>query len=158
MLINNENDKNKIILSNSILLDYSVYGIFKDKKTFKKNALHLEQVFTLYSKVIKINRIIVHKKDKLIGIIPLGYKHGIGDWLKKVWIQNKLYDIFKIEEEYLFVYLDSETLLNHKVEILSKNNPLNNYLTVNNLNILSQFNTNIPIIYDDYTLEKTFIY
>ena len=50
--LNNEENKDKIKISNTIKLDYSIYGLNKYKKSiFKKEDQPLKQIFTLKTKI-----------------------------------------------------------------------------------------------------------
>ena len=78
IILNDENDKNKIKLSNSIKLDYSIYGFNNVKKNlFKKECLYLKQIFTLNSRVVNIAKEKKNKKDIIIGVISFGFNNGL---------------------------------------------------------------------------------
>lgn len=159
MILNNEHDKNKIKGSNAIKLDYSIYG-FNDvkKKLFKKEDKMLKQVFTLNSQVGKIKKEIKNKKEKFVATVPFGYLDGMNDNIKKVWINDKLFPIIKIKDDYTLVQVDENVSIEDIVQIIGSKNSLEDYFNDNVLAYLGLFNSNLPIIYEDYTLEKTFVY
>ena len=150
--LNNEEDKNKIKLSNTIKLDYSLYGINKPKKTlFKKEELPLKQIFSLQTKIINITKNYFKKKEIIYGIIPLGFYNGLIKNISKVLINNTFYDIKEITAEYSIIIIDENINLNAEVIITNDQNPLENYLSDNTLNYFKMF-TNIPITYNNKTL------
>ncbi len=159
-ILNNEKEKCKIKQSNAIKLDKSIYGInsINKKKIFKKEEKGpLKQVFTLYTHITKINTEITKKKEKITGSIPLGSLNGLNDLITYVQIHNTLYKIIDIYEEYSLIEIDKNVNLDDPVIITGPSNPLENYFAKNTLNYFNLF-SNLPIIYNDYTLEKTFIY
>lgn len=159
VILNNENDKKRICNSNAILLDSSFYGINNAKKSlFQRSSNNLKQIFTLKSRVVKIKKIIERKQNKSIAVIPFGYKHGMNKAIKFVYINGKLYSITNLFDEFAYIEVDNSIKTNMIVEIISANNPLENYLKEQTLNYFSLFNSNIPIVFDDYILEKTLIY
>ena len=142
IILNNEEDKKKII----------------PKKLFKKEEnKEYKQVFTLKTHIIKINTKIIKKKESILGTIPLGFLNGLNAYITHVSINKKLYKIHEINEEYSLIEIDKNISILDTVEITSENNPLENYYHNNTLNYFNLFN-NLSIIYEDYTLEKTFIY
>lgn len=145
--LNNELDKNKIKHSNTIKLNYSILG-FNLKKQLKKEILPLKQVLSLNTKIIKTEKNIKKKKDIYIGVIPLGYLNGFPFKINKVIINNKLYNIIKIEEEYSLIAIDKDININDIVIITNKDNPLEKYYQDNILITLKIFN-NLPIIYEN---------
>ncbi len=160
IILNNEEDKKKIKLSNGIKLNLSIYGINKtsNKKLFKKEEpKEFKQVFTLKSHIIKINTITLKKKEILLGVIPFGSLNGLNNYITHVAIHQNLYKIYEINPEYTLIEIDKNINILDTVEITSNNNPLEDYFKENTLNYFNLFN-NLPIIYEDYTLEKTFIY
>ena len=159
MILNHEEDKRKIQGSNAIKLDYSIYGINQSKKKmFQKKDMPLKQVLSLHSKVISVNMIPSNKKVKYTAIIPFGYHHGMSDAIKYVFIKGKLYLVEKIYNEFVYVSVDEEIKKDMDVEITSDHNPLKNYFQLQTLNYFSLFYSHLPIIFDDYVLEKTLIY
>ena len=159
MILNYEEDKRKIQGSNAILLDSSFYGINQiKKKLFQKTDTPLKQCFTLYSKVISIKEIVHNKKTKYIATIPFGYHHGMDAAIKNVFISNKLYPIAQIRDEFSLIEVDQEIKKDMKVEITSDKNPLENYYSYHPLNYFCLFSSHLPIVFDDYILEKTLIY
>ena len=159
MLFNDEEDRNKIKISNSIKLDTSIYGINHIKKSlFKKEETNYKQIFTLNSKIVKIIKTIKNKKDFFIGVIPFGHLNGMTTNFTKVYINNKLYNIKEINDEYSLIEIDNTINLEDNVEITSFNNPLETYYPLNTLIYFNILNTNMPILYDEYILEKTFNY
>ena len=78
--------------------------------------------------------------------------------IKFVYINGKLYSITNLFDEFAYIEVDNSIKTNMIVEIISANNPLENYLKEQTLNYFSLFNSNIPIVFDDYILEKTLIY
>ncbi len=150
--LNNEEDKNKIKLSNCLKLDYSIYGINKFKKTlFKKEEYPLKQIFSLQTKIINIKKVYNKKKEIIYGIIPMGFYNGLIPHISHVLINNNLYAIKEIKEEYSLITINESIHLNDDVIITSYENPLENYLSNN---ILSYFLllTNLPITYNNQTL------
>jgi len=159
MIFNNEEDKNKIKISNAIKLDYSIYGINNIKKSlFKKEEANLKQTFTLNSKITKIIKNIKNKKESFIGIIPFGYLNGLTEDITKIYINNKLYNIKEIKDEYSLIEIDNSINVNDTVEITSFNNPLEAYYPLNTLIYYNILSTNLPIIYQKYILEKVYNY
>lgn len=159
MILNHEEDKRKIQGSNAIKLDYSIYGINQTKKKmFQKKDMPLKQVFSLNSKVIAIKSSTNNKKVKYTAVIPVGYHHGMSDSIKYIFIKGKLYLVEKIYNEFMYVSVDCEVKKDMDVEITSCHNPLENYYISQTLNYLGLFYSHIPIIFDDYVLEKTLIY
>ena len=159
MILNNEEDKRKISGSNAIILDASFYGINEiKKKLFQKSEAPLKQIFRLISKVSNV-KVYTHKnKEKYIAVIPFGYYHGMNDAIKHVYIKNKLYSVDKITNEFTYILGDENIKIGMDVEITSENNPLENYISNHTLNYFSMFQANIPILFDDYILEKTLVY
>ena len=159
MILNHEEDKRKIQGSNAILLDSSIYGIKENKKKlFQKFENPFKQIFTLYSKVISIKEVNHNKKIKYMAIIPFGINHGMNVAIKYVYINAKLYPVVKILNEFIYVEVDSLIKKNMQVEITSINNPIDNYLSSQTLNYFSMFSSNMPIVFDDYILEKASMY
>ena len=159
MILNFEEDKRKIQGSNTLLLDQSIYGINQiKKKLFQKSDTPLKQAFCLYSKVICVKEEVHNKKSKYIAVIPFGYHHGMNEAIKNVYIRDQLYPVIEIFDEFTYVLVDERINKDIEVEITSENNPLENYFSNQTLNYFSLFNSNIPIIYDDYILEKMLIY
>ncbi len=160
IILNNEEDKKKIKLSNGIKLNSSIYGLNRapSKKLFQKEEVkEYKQVFTLKTHIVKITTEIVKKKTKILGVIPFGSLNGLNTTITHVSIHKKLYKILKIFPEYTLIEIDKNVNILDTVEVTSNNNPLENYFPENTLNYFNLFN-NLPIIYEDYTLEKTFIY
>lgn len=158
MILNNEHDKNKIKGSNAIKLDYSIYGINNlKKKLFKKEIQELKQVFTLNSQVVQLQKKIKNKKEKWVATIPFGYLNGMIDKIDKVYI-SKLFQVIEIKENYTLVEVDESVRVGDKVQIIGYDNSLENYLVSNVLISLGMFSNNLPIVYEDYTLEKTYVY
>ncbi len=159
MILNNENDKRKIQGSNAILLDSSIYGINQaKKKLFQKAEKPFKQIFTLYSKVISIKEVNHNKKIKYIAVVPFGIYHGMNEAIKYVYINDKLYPVIKILNEFIYVEVDSFIKKDMQVEITSMYNPIDTYLSSQTLNYFSMFSSNIPIVFDDYILEKASMY
>lgn len=159
VLLNNESDKKKIKLSNAILLDESVYGLNLDKnKKIRKKNVSYKQVFHLYSKIERITIQRKSHKEIYLGVIPYGYKNGMLKNIKKVWIQNQLYYILDIQENATIIKIDSSIKKNDLVEITGEHNPLNIWLKENFLYYFEILGFNLPLIYEDYIIEKTFIY
>lgn len=159
MILNSEEDKRKIQGSNAIILDASFYGINEiKKKLFQKVEAPLKQIFRLTSKVANV-KVYTHKnKEKYIAVIPFGYHHGMNDAIKNVYIENKLYSVDKVTTEFTYILGDENIKIGMDVEITSVHNPLENYISNHTLNYFSLFHSNIPILFDDYILEKTLIY
>ncbi len=148
-ILNNELDKNKIKGSNAIKLDNSIYGINKEKKElFKKEIKPFKQAFTLYSKITMITKERQKKKEIILGVIPLGLLKGMPENIKKVRINNKFYEIYKILEEYSLIIIDDDVKLKEIVEITGKNNPLENYIQGNIYAYLSMLEEIGVIIYN----------
>lgn len=159
MILNNEEDKRKIQGSNAILLDASIYGINQTKKKlFQKVENSFKQTFTLYSKVISVKEVNHNKKSKYIAVVPFGIYQGMNEAIKYVYINDKLYPVEKILNEFIYVEVDIHIKKDMQVEITSLHNPLENYFNSQTLNYFSLFNSNMPIIFDDYILEKASMY
>lgn len=159
MILNKESDKNKIKGSNAIKLDYSIYGINNmKKKLFKKEVQELKQVFTLNSQVVNLQKKVKNKKEKLIATIPFGYLNGMLDTINKVYINSKLFQVIEINDVYTLVEVDDSVRIEDKVHIISSNNSLENFINSNILISLGLFSGNLSIVYEDYTLEKTYVY
>ena len=148
--LNNEEDKNKIKLSNTIKLDYSIYGINKIKKSlFKKEEYPLKQIFTLKTRIIKIKKEESKKKEIILGIIALGYLNGFYQNIKKVIINGNFYDVYQVNQYYSLIIIDEDIKINDEVIITDANNPLENYLDGNILGYLGYFKNNLEIGYDE---------
>lgn len=159
VILNHEENKNKIHGSNAIKLDKSFYGInFNKKRIFQKNVQTYHQIFTLYSKVQIIKKINHNKKVQYLAIIPFGYNHGMNDIIKNVYIQDELYPILRITKDFTEILVNESIKKDMDVEITSSNNPLENYFPLQTLNYFSLFHFYIPVVFDDYVLEKTLIY
>lgn len=157
-ILNNEDDKNKIKHSNAIILNKSIYGINENKyKLFSKFDNSFKQIFELNSKIIKIKKEVKGKKVKYIGIMPFGYLNGITKNINKVWINNNLYNILEIKDNYSLILVDEKINVSDLVFITSYQNPLENYIE-NSLLYFNILNNNFPILYNDYCLEKTYVY
>ena len=159
MILNHEEDKRKIQGSNTILLDYSIYGIQESKKKiFQKKEQPFKQAFTLYSKIIHIKKEQHNKKVKYTAVVPFGYHHGMGDEIKNVYINHQLYHVQKIMNEVTYIEVDEIVDEGMKVEITSFHNPLDQYFSSQTLNYFSFFHSNISIVYDDYVLDAASMY
>lgn len=159
MIFNNEEKKEKIQGSNAIILDSSIYGINgTKKKLFQKSENTFKQIFCFYSKITDLKEVIHNKKTSYIAIVPFGYHHGMNDRIKSVFIHNKLYSVLKIYNKFMYIEGDEFLKKDMKVEITSKQNPLENYFKDQTLTYFSFFNSNHPIVFDDYILEKMLIY
>ena len=110
------------------------------------------------SKILDIKEIVHNKKSKYMAIIPFGFHQGMNHAIKQVFIHNKLYPVKEITSEYMLVEVDEDITKDMDVEIISSNNPLEKYFSEETLSYFSLFNMNIPIIFDDYILEKTLSY
>lgn len=158
-ILNNEEDKNKIKDSNAILIDKTIYGINDIKNSlFSKDEKHFKQIFELHSRIINVKKEIKGKKEKIYAVIPYGLLHGMNDKITKVWINNKLYNITQIENKFMIVLIDNNIKIDDEILITGYDNPLENYIYPNTLLYFSIFNTNLPIIFNDYSLEKVFVY
>lgn len=159
VILNHEENKKRFNHSNAIRLDQSIYGInMYPKRILKRNIPVYQQAFTLCSKVSTIKKISHHKKIKFIAIIPFGYDHGMSNHIKYIYIENALYPVFHITNEFTEILVDESIEKDMNVEITSSNNPLENYFPSQTLNYFALFHLNIPIVFDDYILEKTLIY
>lgn len=159
MILNQEEDKNKIQGSNAIILDRSIYGIQEcKKKLFQKKEQSFKQVLTLYSKIIHIKKEQHNKKVKYIAVIPFGYHHGMSEKIKNVYINHQLYSVQKIMNEVTYIEVDEIIEEGMKVEITSSHNPLDQYFSSQTLNYFSFFHSNISIVYDDYVLDVASMY
>ena len=158
-ILNNEDDKNKIKDSNAILIDKSIYGMNNIKNSlFSKEEKHFKQIFELHSKIINIKKEIKGKKEKIYAIIPYGLLNGMNEKINKVWINNNHYNIIQIKNKFMIVLVDNNVKIDDEVLIIGCDNPLENYIYPNTLLYFSIFNTNLPIIFNDYSLEKMFVY
>lgn len=156
-IFNDENDKKKIKKSNAIKLDYSIYGINRQKKKLFKEDKMFRQVFTLNSKIVYIKKESKGKKVKYIGVLPYGYFMGMTDNINKVYINNKLYHIKEIHNEYMLVDIDDNIKVDEEVQIIGDNNPLESYVNSNILGLYNIYN-NLPILYENEKTEKVFVY
>lgn len=158
LILNHECDKEKK-QGSAVKLDYSIYGINDTKKKlFQKKQRPLKQILCLSSKIICIKKQVHKNNIKYVAVIPFGYYHGMNSAITKVFIKEKLYPVFKITNQFTYLLVDDKIKEDTEVEITSENNPLENYFPNNPLNYFSLFYNNIPIIYDNYVLEKSFIY
>jgi len=158
-ILNNEDDKNKIKDSNAILIDKSIYGMNNIKNSlFSKEEKHFKQIFELHSKIINIKKEIKGKKEKIYAIIPYGLLNGMNEKINKVWINNNHYNIIQIKNKFMIVLVDNNVKIDDEVLIIGCDNPLENYIYPNTLLYFSIFNTNLPIIFNYYSLEKMFVY
>ena len=150
VILNNENDKNKIKGSNAIKLDNSIYGFNKVKKeVFKKEIKVYKQAFTIKAKIINIKNEKRKKKDIRLGIINIGFKNGMIDKITKVKINNILYEVSMITEEYSLILIDDNVKVNDWVIITDEDNPLQNYIDGNIWQYLSFLENKFPILYDE---------
>ena len=78
--------------------------------------------------------------------------------IKYVYINDKLYPVIKILNEFIYVEVDSFIKKDMQVEITSMYNPIDTYLSSQTLNYFSMFSSSIPIVFDDYILEKASMY
>lgn len=157
-ILNHEDDKNKIKNSNAIILNKSIYGINNNKYTlFNKSENTFKQILELYSKITKIKKEVKGKKEKYIGVISFGFSNGMLKNINKVWINNKLYDILEIKDNYMLISINENIKINDTVAITSNMNPLNNYLD-SNLLYFNILNNHLSILYKDYSNEDTFIF
>lgn len=158
MILNDEDNKEPLDQSNAIKLDASLYGVKDNHKLLKKDKSYLQQIFSLNSKIVHTAVIIKGKKEHQLAIIPYGHLHGMNDAIKKVYIKGKLYPVREIKEDCTILEIDSSIKLGDIVHITCKENPIDLYIKHNSLLHFSMLNSNLPIVYDDYVLEKTFIY
>lgn len=136
VILNNELDKNKIKMSNAIILDNSIYGIdTSKKKLFVKNTFNLSSILEVYSTIIKIVKI----KNEYIGLIPMGLLHGLNT--NKVFINDKYYNIKDIKNNYTLINIDENIKVNDQVEIMGSNLPSHSILE------LSLLTSNLQIDY-----------
>ncbi len=150
VILNNENDKNKIKGSNAIKLDNSIYGFNKVKKeVFKKEIKVYKQAFTIKAKIINIKNEKRKKKDIRLGIINIGFQNGMIDKITKVKINNILYEVSMITEEYSLILIDDNVKVNDWVIITDEDNPLQNYIDGNIWQYLSFLENKFPILYDE---------
>lgn len=155
VILNNEFDKNKIKMSNAILLNNSIYGINTNKKVFfKQNNNDYRQVFTLYSKIGRIIRKLNKQKEIFYAIIPLGYLNGLNKSIAEVYIKDKLYKIKEIKENYTIITVDKTIQINTMAEITGVNNPITNYINDNPLLYFNNFNY-LKVLYED-TIEDIY--
>lgn len=155
-ILNNENFKSPFKNSNAIKLDYSIYGINQSKPTiFKKIESEYIQIFSIHSTINKITKTLKHKKTKYIASIPFGYKNGMTEYIKKVVINDNYYNIINITDLYTLIEINESVNINDTVEITGPNNPLENYISLNNLSYLHLLNRNLPIIFNN---ENRYVY
>ncbi len=159
MMLNNEEDTNKIKLSNAIKLDKSIYGINSEKKKIfqKKNEVLYKQVLQLKAQIVEIKNESEKKKVSLVGVIRIGYLNGMSEKIKQVFIAGKFYKVKEVLSEITLIEIDKNVSLYETVEIVGSNNPLEQYIGENTLMYFSMFST-LSIVYKNYVLEKTFVY
>ncbi len=156
-ILNNEINKYKYQYSNAIIFKTAIYGINNIRnRFFRKDEKDTNQIFNLYSRIVKIKNISKGKKNKYIAIIPFENNFGILNLINKVYIKNKLYSVLNIEDNYMIVEIDDSINEDSIVEITGINNPLENYVTHNILGCVILLNNNLPILYDNK--EKQDIY
>ena len=158
MILNDENNKEPLDKSNGIKLDSSLYGIKKKNCLFKKDSLYLQQILSLDAKIVHKASDFKGNKEKQVAIISYGYLNGMIKNIKKVYINGKFYKIKNIKEDSTIILVDSFVKVGDIAHITCKENPLDNYINKNTLLYFSILNSNLPIVYDDYVLEKTFVY
>lgn len=124
VVLNNEEDKNKIKMSNSILLENSLYGFNCGRKDI------IKPIFSVISKVDKI----IEKKRKKLAVVPFSINTN------NVVINNKKYKVINSFFDYSLVEIDDTVKIGDTI------------------NIYTNESYNLPIIYDDYILDKTFTY
>lgn len=149
VILNNENDKNKIKGSNAILLDKSIYGIDTSKrKLFDKNISSLKPILEVNSYVSKIVKSINKKKEVWYAVVPLGLVDGINTNISKVFINDKFYSIKEINDEYIVVIVDNSINVNDIVEIFGPNNRLDYFIKDNIFNTINHITSIISINYE----------
>lgn len=158
-ILNDESDKNKIKGSNAIKLDRSIYGINPGKKKlFSKEEKVVKQVFSLKSKITNIKSISKGNNVKYLGIVPFGYLNGLIREINRVYVLGKLRNVVKRDDNFIIIEIDSDVTLGSSVEITSNNNPIQNYINNNCLLSFNLISGNLPIVYDDYVLDKVYNY
>jgi len=149
VILNNEDDKNKIKGSNAILLDKSIYGIdISKRKLFDKNISSLKPILEVNSYVTKIVKSINKKKEVWYAIAPLGVVDGINTNISKVFINDKFYSIKEINDEYITIIVDNSVKVNDIVEIFGSNNRLDYFIKDNIFNTINHITSIISINYE----------
>lgn len=143
VILNHEQDKNKIKGSNAIKLSSSIYGDNNIKKSlFKKDNTKLLPTLSLNSTIIDIKRKMKSKKETFIGIIPIGTIHGLNKETNKVQINNHYFTVKEILENYSLIGVDDNVKIGDNVSLL-----INNYQAISK---------NIPIILECKNKEQVY--
>ncbi len=146
VILNNENDKNKIKGSNGIIVHKSIYGIdTSKKKLFNKNVSNLKPILEVYSFVNKIEKVINKGKELYYIIIPMGLVDGIHPNITKVFINGKFYNIKEINEEYMIAMGDNLVKTLDKVEIIGFNNRLDSFIKDDIFNNIHSITSTVTI-------------
>jgi len=148
IILNNENDKNKIKMSNAIILDKSIYGIdVAKKKLFSKEISSLKPILEIISYIDKVKIMLKGKKESYIGVMPFGLVHGFSKSINKVYINGNFYNIREIKDEYTLIDIDSSIKENAKIEIIGSNNRLDFYVKDEVFNAIYSFSNTLCVIY-----------
>ncbi len=123
--------------------------------------LHLENIFSFKTEVIKINKIkkddIVGysgmykaKEDQTIAILPFGYADYLYNNLTEVSINNKLYPTIAINMDVTFIKVDDTVKVGDKVEIFGDKISIRKKAEDTNTNIyklLASVSNRVPRVY-----------
>ena len=132
-----------IEFANGIRIGDLMYGITEEKK------FDLKSTFSFVSKIVSIKKVSANetvgydanfkcKKDEVIGIIPIGYSHGLtkNHINTNVIINNKEYPIISNTMNISFIKIDNTIKINDKVYIY---NDINHIMKLSNqLNTVPQ--------------------
>ena len=149
----------KLDYVNGCRLGIIMYGFTSDKE------LELKSTFSLYSKIIQINKLkpgetvgyngaYKAEDNELIGVVQIGYADGIirKNTGRYVYINNNKYQIVgNICMDMLFVKIDNQVKLNDQVIILKDNNHIEevaNYLGTIPYELLCNISKRVPRIYE----------
>lgn len=152
VILNNENDKNKIKGSNAIIVDKSIYGIdtYK-KKLFDKSVSILKPILETFSYIDKIVVSNIKKKELYYAVIPFGFNNGLSKNISKVFINDKFYILKEIKNEYSIIIVDDSIKENDIVEIMGVNNRLDSYIKDDIFNYIYFITSNLSINYEKNT-------
>lgn len=152
VILNNENDKNKIKGSNAIIVDKSIYGIdTSKKKLFDKSVSTLKPILATFSYINKIVVSNIKKKELYYAVIPFGFNNGLSKNISKVFINDKFYILKEIKDEYSIIIVDDSIKENDIVEIIGVNNKLDSYIKDDIFNYIYFITSNLSINYEKNT-------
>ena len=147
----------KIPFTNGIRIGDLMYGLTEEKK------LNLKSSFSFVSEIVSVKKINKNEtvgydasfkciKDEIIGIIPIGYSHGLtkNHINTNVIINNKEYPIISNTMNISFIKIDDKVKLNDRVYIYNDINhiiKLSNQLNTVPQELMTIIDKNIKKIY-----------